>query len=84
MATIGQRRHGAREWKALALLHGVVGVAAVAGGIGLAGGGAGLPERFLEGTIFSSYVVPGSRWERSSEAPRCWLRSRSGGIRTGR
>ncbi len=59
MATLGDARHDHREWKTLALLHGFVGVAAVAGGIGLAGGGSGLPERFLEGSIFSSYVVPG-------------------------
>lgn len=59
MATFGQRRSRAREWKALAFLHGFVGVAAVTGGIGLAGGGSGLPEHFIEGTIFSSYVIPG-------------------------
>ncbi len=59
MTTVRQRLSSAREWKALASMHGFVGIAAVAGGIGLAGGGSGLPERFIEGTVFSSYVIPG-------------------------
>ena len=59
MATLDYLMHDRREWKVLALLHGFIGIGAVAGGIGLAGGGSGIPERFLEGTIFSSYVIPG-------------------------
>lgn len=59
MATLDYLTHDRREWEVLALLHGFIGIGAVAGGIGLAGGGSGIPERFLEGTIFSSYVIPG-------------------------
>lgn len=37
----------------------VLGVSAVAGGIGLLGGGAGMPESYLDGSPFEDYTVPG-------------------------
>lgn len=52
----GTDRH---EWNLLASLHALIGVAAMAGGLALATGLSGMPERFLDATGFPSYVVPG-------------------------
>lgn len=48
-----------RESGVLALLHGFVGLGAIGGGIALMTGSSGMPNDYLHGTIFSSYVIPG-------------------------
>jgi hypothetical protein len=48
-----------QEWNLLALLHALIGIGAMGGGIALATGLSGMPERFLDGTVFPSYLVPG-------------------------
>lgn len=55
-------RHAAierQEWHVLAWLHALVGVGAIGGGIALISGLSGMPERYLDGSFFPSYVIPG-------------------------
>ena len=47
------------EWDALAILHGIVGIGAVGGGLALMTGTSGMPERYLESTSFDSFLIPG-------------------------
>ncbi len=55
-------RHGAtnrREWQVLTALHAFMGVGAIGGGVALISGSSGMPERYLDGSPFSSYAIPG-------------------------
>ncbi len=44
---------------AIVVLEAFIAVSAIAGGIGLVGGGIALPPEWLAGTLFSSYLIPG-------------------------
>ncbi len=48
-----------REWDALAILHGIVGIGAVGGGLALMTGRSGMPDRYLKGSSFDSFMIPG-------------------------
>lgn len=48
-----------QEWHVLAWLHALMGIGAIGGGIALAAGVSGMPDRYLDGSFFPSYVIPG-------------------------
>ncbi len=55
-------RHDAierEEWHVLAALHAFMSVGAIAGGLALIAGVSGMPERYIDGSPFSSYAIPG-------------------------
>jgi len=57
MATARQMMIDRREWDVLALIHGFIGIGAVGGGISLLTGG--MSTRYLEGSAFSTFTIPG-------------------------
>lgn len=59
---MSRARHAAiqrQEWQVLAWLHALMGIGAIGGGVALATGLSGMPDRYLDGSFFPSYVIPG-------------------------
>ena len=59
MATARQLTIDHLEWDTLAVIHGFVGIGAVAGGISLLTGWMSMSTAYLDGTAFSSFTIPG-------------------------